>query len=337
MNNIFKALDLEYIELTSGNRYPSLNYIDLIIRKFGLESTDIMLSLLQEACQRGEEFISSGGTIKSPRFWLKYQPIKIIQQLIKEKKDHGTNLSEIIRENFNHAKKAKNIADESMNKNHKNSLLCTAIISNKNQFTDEKIIANEYFYILTKRNLSDSDLDRLSDIIDSANSNDNLSILLNEIDYLVANKLDFLSEQNSIQYLEKLNKLAGHLRILIEVEAQGSSKILIDKNTAQLLSEASQFITSHEKKQLESLIQNQERDLGFTEISDDALKKLTPQQKKIASDYYKLLTMNRWGESEADRLCEIFEILESDELLRLLCNAVDYTIIGLLTEVDNSE
>lgn len=79
-----------------------------------------------------------------------------------------------------------------------------------------KELAKEYHYLGTLTELSDADAERLDKILEIAESNQDFSDILQEVDWTLANELNLLDEASLHYYEDQQAKLREYLEIKLE-------------------------------------------------------------------------------------------------------------------------
>ena len=151
-----------------------------------------------------------------------------------------------------------------------------------------KQIVKEYAKLATRTELSDSEAERMGEILEIAQSDDVLCLLMNEVDNLISENQD--------------NCLFGKIDNLIN-EVQNNCLAEVAGND---------YLDGGDYLENDDYLE-----------SDDYLKS---DYNQLLKEYARLATRTELSDSKAERMGEILEIAQSDDVLCLLMNEVDNLI-----------
>jgi len=156
-------------------------------------------------------------------------------------------------------------------------------------------LALEYARLAARSELSDLEAERMSEILELSQFDDSLCFLANEID-------EFIFQQTNSSG-DKI--VENHKNIIVKIE----EFIEIKQNN---ILDNSSVGTNNPKKSV-----------GYSSRKQSHLSRLTSKQKSLIKEYSELATRSKLSDSEAERMSEILEKAQSDDVLSLLINEVD--------------
>ena len=236
----------------------------------------------------------------------------------------------------------------------------------------QKSLIQEYSKLANLSELSESNADRMGEIIEMAESDDLLSSWIEKIDEEISEELGLFSEEKLDYYKNRKAKLKEFLSVNQTVESyqltpkqksliQEYSKLanlseLSESNAERMgeileMAESDDLLSSWIEKIDEKISENNglfsEENLDYYENEKARIKEflpvnetlksyqLTAEKKSLIQEYSKLANLPELSESNADRMGEILEMAESDDLLSFWIEKIDEEIserLGLFSE-----
>ncbi|MDY7006773.1 MAG: hypothetical protein SWX82_23325, partial [Cyanobacteriota bacterium] len=237
---------------------------------------------------------------------------------------------------------------------------------------EQKSLIQEYSKLANLPELSEFNAERMGEILEIAESDDLLSSWIEKIDEEISEKLGLFSEEKLDYYenqkarikeflpinqtlesyqltpeqkslIQEYSKLAN-LPELSEFNAERMGEILEIAESDDLLSS---WIEKIDEEISEKLGLFSEEKLDYYENQKARIKEflpinqtlesyqLTPEQKSLIQEYSKLANLPELSEFNAERMGEILEIAESDDLLSSWIEKIDEEIsekLGLFSE-----
>ena len=183
-------------------------------------------------------------------------------------------------------------------------------------------LLKEYYRLLSAFKLSEAEENRLSEILELAETDNILSFFCNEIDCLVLQQQD-LSENKYAQNFTETN--AKLVELLDEQkENQESFSQFIEKSALKFIAKLSHLfqLNAEDIARLSCFFINE-----LKRFSYELLWKLIPEHLDLFKEYYRLLSAFKLSEAEENRLSEILEIAETDNILSFFCNEIDCLVL----------
>ncbi|MGB3204073.1 MAG: tetratricopeptide repeat protein [Crinalium sp.] len=157
---------------------------------------------------------------------------------------------------------------------------------------DEKLIniVLEYVKLSTRTELSEKEAERMDEILALIERNETLTLLVNIIDEIILEEQNFLTEDNFYHYKNQIHRVKEFLEVALE---NGNNQECLEPDA---------------------------------DLNDKCLTITAPtlEQQQIIKEYANLANRSELSDSEAERIGEILELSESDEVLSFFINEIDY-------------